>query len=86
MEENLNYLLVQRDRKFEFGAVLIVFSVWYNAESWSPMPRAMLSRHLLVHRKRNCTKDASVLHFMVFLILQQLDVVVNQCLSLFRPL
>lgn len=56
----LNYLLVQTDRKFEFGSVLIVWDMWYNAESWSLMPRATFCRCLLGLRKKvNCVKDTS---------------------------
>lgn len=51
------------------GAVLVVWDMWYNIDAWQLMPKTMFSRCLLAHRKINHIKDASLFHFMIFLIL-----------------
>lgn len=49
--ENFTLFLGTKNIKFEFGAVLIVWDRWYNAESWSLMFKAMLSRCPLARRR-----------------------------------
>lgn len=41
-------LLIGTKGKFEFGAVLMAWDMWYNTDSWPLMPKAMFSRCLLL--------------------------------------